>query len=191
MTQPGAANLTPEEFLAWERAQEGKHLYVRGEIFAIAGGSPRHNRLCARTIAGLEAGIDSERCNVFTSDQKIGLPRDQFVYADAVVVCGPLELRPTTTDVITNPTVAVEVLSKSTETYDRGDKQKGYLQLSSVEHFVLVSQAESRVEVYTRQDDGTFRFEVLEGGATAHLERLGVSLAIDELYAGVFSLPGD
>ena len=184
--------MSPDEFLEWEREQEGRYCYVRGEAFAMAGGSPRHNRLGARTIARLEGGLaDGSPCGVFTSDQKIGLPNDEFVYADAIVVCGPLELRSGTTDVITNPTVVVEVLSKATESYDRGDEQKRYLSLGSVQHFVLVSQREPRVEVYTRQPDGSFRFDVLEGGAKVHLERIGVTLAVDDLYAGVIDLPGE
>src|SRR5262245_39536273 len=113
----------------------------------MAGGSPRHNRLSAQAIASLVAQLRGGPCGVYSSDQKLGLPADEFVYADAVVVCGPLTLRQGTTDVLTNPTVVIEVLSKSTEGYDRGDKQKGYLALPSLRHFVLVSQREARVEV--------------------------------------------
>src|SRR5262245_23265686 len=191
VTLPHQAKLTPEEFLAWERVQEDRHIYVHGEIFAMAGGSPRHNRLAARAIARLENGIDPSRCGVFTSDQKLGLPNDAFVYADAVVICGAPSLRSGTTDVVTNPSVVIEVLSKGTETYDRGEKQKGYLALPSLEHLVLVAQSEQRIEVYTRQSDGSFRFEVVVSGQTVRLERIGVNIAIDDLYAGVFELPGD
>ncbi len=80
---------------------------------------------------------------------------------------------------------------RHTESYDRGDKQKGYLAMPSVQHFVLVSQREHRVEVYTRQAEGSFRFDVAERGATVHLERIGVTVAVDDLYAGVLDLPGD
>ena len=76
-------------------------------------------------------------------------------------------------------------MSKATEACDRGDKQKGYLSLASVQHFVLVSQREPRVEVYTRQADGSFRFDVLEQGAKVHLDRIGVTITVDDLYAGV------
>ncbi len=108
-----------------------------------------------------------------------------------MVICGPPVLRPGSTDVVTNPSVVLEVLSKSTETYDRGDKQKGYLATASVRHLVLVSQREPRVEIYTRQADGSFRFDVVEANGTVRLEQIGVSIAIDEIYAGVFDLPGD
>jgi len=191
MVAGATPRLTADEFLAWERDQTIRHIYVRGEVFAMAGGSPRHNRLSARVIGRLEVGLAGGTCGVFTSDQKLGLPNDEFVYADAVVVCGPLSLRPGTTDVVTNPCAVIEVLSKSTESYDRGDKQKGYLAVPSLRHFVLVSQREPRVEVYTRQEDGSFRFDVVESGAAVRLERIGVTILVDELYAGVFELPGD
>lgn len=187
---PVGPKLAPDEFLAWERLQKERHIYVRGEVFAMAGGSPRHNRLAARVIGRLDASL-KEGCGTFTSDQKVGLPEDDFVYADAVVVCGPIALRPGTADVVTNPVVVVEVLSKSTESYDRGDKQRGYLALESVRHYVLVSQREMRVEVYTRQTDGSFRFDVLGGGATVNLDAIGASIRVDELYGDALLLPGD
>jgi Uma2 family endonuclease len=188
---PRQSKLAPDEFLAWEREQEDRHFYVGGEVFAMAGGSPRHNRLSARAIARLESGLEGGPCGVYSSDQKVGLPNDEFVYADAVVICGQPTLRGGTSDVVTNPSAVIEVLSKSTEAYDRGDKQKGYLALASIQHFVLMSQREARVEVYTRQADGSFRYDVVETGATIHLDRIGMSIAVDALYDGVLDLPGD
>jgi Uma2 family endonuclease len=189
MVLPGG-KLSPDEFLAWERTQAGRHHYAGGEIFAMAGGSPRHNHICARIIAALSAAAEGGPCRVFTSDQRLALPADDFVYADAVVVCGPVELRPGTSDVVSNPSVVVEVLSKSTEAYDRGDKQKGYLALPSLQHLVLVSQREMRVEVYTRQAGGVFRFEVGERGEV-RLSAPPVALTMELMYSGVFDLPGD
>jgi len=183
--------LTPDEFLAWERSQTERHIYVGGEVFAMSGGSLRHNRLGAQTSASLVRGVAVGPCGAYSSDQKIGLPANNFVYADAVVLCPPIALRPGTSDVATNPLLVVEVLSKSTEAYDRGDKQKGYLALPSLAHFVLVSQVEERVEVYTRQQDGSFRYEVFGAGATIRLEHPAMSLVVDEIYAGVLELPGD
>jgi Uma2 family endonuclease len=190
MVLPIGSKLAPDEFLAWERLQPERHIYVRGQVFAMAGGSPRHNALCARVIARLVAGVEGGPCRVFSADQKIGLPHDEFVYADAVVVCGPMTFRPGTTDVATNPTAVVEVLSKSTEPYDRGDKQKGYLALPSLQDLVLIAQREPRVEIYTRQGDGSFRFQVWEQG-NASLAGIGVLLSIEDLYVGAFELPGD
>jgi Uma2 family endonuclease len=122
---------------------------------------------------------------------KLGLADDVFVYADASIVCGPLLLRPDTRDVVTNPTVVVEVLSRSTEGYDRGDKLHGYLALPSVRHVVLVSQRQVQIDVYTRHDDGSFRYESFGPGAALRLAHPPISLSLDALYAGVFDLPGD
>lgn len=190
MTALQRAAMTPAEFLAWERGQLERHVYIRGEVFAMAGGSPRHSRISARVIARLDAGLAGKPCDVHTSDLRLGVG-DQFVYADAVVVCRPTQLRPHTNDVVVNPTVVVEVLSKSTEAYDRGDKQAAYLTIPSLAHLVLVSQREPRVELYTRQPDGSFRFTVHGAGATIELDRVGLVLAVDEIYAEAFELIGD
>lgn len=157
----------------------------------MAGGSPRHSQIAGRAIALLQAGLGDGPCDAHTSDLRLGLGDEQFVYADTVVVCRPVELRPGTNDVVVNPTVVVEVLSKSTEAYDRGDKQAGYLATPSLAHFVLVAQREPRVEVYTRQDDGSFRFTVHGPGARVRLQRIGVEIDVDELYRGSLDLPGD
>ena len=183
--------MTPDAFLAWEREQPERHHYVGGEIFDMSGGSPRHNRLGARAVSALDRAVEGTVCGAFSPDQRIGLPNDVFVYADATVVCGPLELRPGTTDVVTNPSIVVEVLSKSTERYDRSEKQKGYLSLPSLVHLVFVSQREVRVEVYTRNDDGSFRFEVFGAGASVQLKHPAVTLSVDAIYAGALDLPGD
>jgi Uma2 family endonuclease len=113
--------LTPDEFLAWEREQSERHHYVGGQVFAMAGGSVRHNALGARAIVLIGGRVADGACRVCTSDQRIGLPDEEFVYA--VVVCAPVIVRPAATDVLTNPVVFVEVLSKGTEAYDRGAKQ--------------------------------------------------------------------
>jgi Uma2 family endonuclease len=181
----------PDAFLAWERTQPTRHVYLRGEVFAMAGGSPRHSRFASRVIAKLDLGLTDKSCDVHTSDLRLALGERHFVYADAVVVRRPLEFRPGTTDVVTDPTVVIEVLSASTEAYDRGEKQAGYLALPSVAHLLLVAQREVRVELYSRQDDGSFRFTVYGPGAQILLPAIGVTLTVDELYQGAFELPGD
>lgn len=183
--------MSPDAFLAWERAQVERHTYVRGEVFAMAGGSPRHSHLAARMIATLDTALRQTACDVHTSDLRLALAEDHFVYADAVVVCRPIVLRPGTNDVVTNPTLVVEVLSRSTEAYDRGDKQAGYLAVPSLQHFVLVSQRQTRVEVYTRQPDGGFRFDVHGPGSTVTLLHPRAAFAVDVLYEAAFELPGD
>lgn len=186
-----SAKMTPVEFLAWEREQPGKHHYIHGEIFDMAGGSARHNALSAEIVGWLAAAAKDTACRALSSDQKIGVADNVFVYADAVVVCPPLQFRPNTKDVITNPSVVVEVLSKSTEAYDRGDKFNDYIALPSLKHLMFVSQRTAHVELYTRQEDGSFRIDVFRAGSTMTLKHLNATIAIDALYAGVFELPDD
>jgi Uma2 family endonuclease len=181
----------PEEFLAWERLQPERHFYVRGEVFAMAGGSPRHSMLASRVIMLLGERLRGRPCDVHTSDLRLGIDAEHFVYADAAIVCRPIERRPGTTDVVTNPKVVIEVLSKGTEGHDRGEKQAGYLALPSLEYFVLVSQREPRVEIYARQADGSFRFTVHGPGSRVELDRIGATMEVDDVYTGAFELPGD
>ena len=190
--QPAASpRMSPDDFLIWEREQRGeRHVYFHGEVFAMSGGSARHSLLGARISFRLGAALLGKSCDVHTPDLRLGIGDEHFVYADAVVVCRPLAFRSGTTDVVTNPVVVVEVLSKTSESYDRGDKQAAYLALPSIAHFVLVSQGEKRVEVYTRESDGSFRFRVHEAGDKIRLEKIGAEFSVDELYDGAFDLPG-
>ena len=192
VTAPATVStLGPDAFLAWERLQAERYHYVHGDVFAMAGGSARHSYLATRMIVIIGRSLARGPCDVHGSDLRLGVDATHFVYADTVVACRPLEFRAGSTDVVTNPTVVVEVLSKGTEAYDRGDKQAGYLALPSLAHLVLVSQREPRVELYARQDDGSFRFTVHGPGSTIALPRFGVTISIDDLYAGAFDLPGD
>lgn len=187
-TNPG---MTPDEFLAWERRQSVRHAYVHGEVFPVSGGSPRHSRLAFRIGALLDAALVGGRCRGFSSDLRLALAGAHFVYADVVVVCGPLVLQPGTTDLVTNPAVVFEVLSKGTEAIDRGAKQEAYLATPSLQHYVLVSQRVPRVELYTREAGGGFHYHAYEAGKAVPLEHVATPLDVDELYAGVFELPGD
>jgi Uma2 family endonuclease len=183
--------MEPDEFLAWERVQHDRHAYVRGHVFALGGGSPRHSLLASRMIGLLGRGLRGTPCDVHTSNLRLGIDARHFAYADVAVACRPLQLRAGSADVVTNPSLIVEVLSKTTEAYDRGDKQAGFLALPTVKHYVLISQREARVELYTRQTDGSFRFTVHGPGTMIELEKLKVTLAVDDIYAGSFELPGD
>lgn len=132
-----------EEYLAYERDSGMKHEYDDGEIFAMAGGSQRHNALASRISAALEAAR-KPGCVAFQSDQRIRvLATGKATYADASLVCGAIEGDPAdpTNTTITNPILIVEVLSPSTEEHDRGDKWQHYQLIPSLQEYVLVSQA--------------------------------------------------
>jgi Uma2 family endonuclease len=183
--------MTSAEYLAWEAREPSKHEYLRGEIFAMPGGSPRHNFLGAAVISVLRGAMRGRGCGVFTSDQKIALvPGERYVYPDAAVVCGALQREPGTADVLLNPRVVIEVLSQSTEAYDRGGKWEGYQGVASVTDYVLVAQRAVRVEHYQRDADGSWHYRTLATGDALTLSN-GATVAIDALYEGAFDYPSD
>lgn len=183
--------MSAAEYLEWERQQLDKHEFHHGEVFAMAGGSPRHNFLANALGAELRAATRQLGCSVFSSDQRIAAePSKRYVYADAVVVCGPFESEPEARDVLSNPTVVVEVLSASTEAYDRGLKWEAYQNLTSLTDYLLVSQAQPRVEHFRREADGSWRYSVHRAGDAITLAN-GAQVAVDPIYEGVFELDGD
>lgn len=157
----------------------------------MAGGSPRHNALCAAIIRDLGIELRGGECRVLTSDQRVSLAfQSRYVYPDATVVCGPAELEAGTRDVITNPRVVVEVLSTNTEVNDRGSKWEGYRRLGSLRDYLLVSQHSRSVEHFQRQDDGSWRYTAAGAGDHVKLSG-GAVLQVDGLYDGAFDLPSD
>jgi Uma2 family endonuclease len=179
--------MSPAEYLAWEREQAEKHEYHHGEVFAMAGGSPRHNFLAAAVGAELRSAMRGKGCHVLSSDQRIAAPAGkQYVYADAVVACGGVQTEAGASDVLANPTIVVEVLSRSTETYDRGEKWEAYQRLASLTDYVLVAQTSVRVEHYKREGD-SWRYRELGSGDSITLAN-GAVVAIDAIYEGAFDL---
>lgn len=184
------SGVTAAEFLDWEREQATRHEYWNGEIFDMAGGSPRHAALSSRVARALSASPGGKDCEVFSSELQLGLPGDRYVYGDVTVVCGEVQLQRGSEATVENPSVVVEVLSKSTEEYDRGFKWDGYRRLASLTDYVLVSQAVARIEHFLRRPDGSWIYRVAEAGGRITLSN-GAVLDVDGLFAGVFEIPGD
>ncbi len=183
------SKLTPDEYLGWERKQSERHEYFLGDIFAMAGGSPRHNALAMQIGAALNAALRSRGCFALTSDQRIGLG-GRYVYPDVSVVCGPRQFEAGTTDVIVNPSIVVEVLSAGTEPYDRGLKWDGYQRLTSLTDYLLVSQSQARVEHFLRNSDGSWTYRTLAAGGRIVLAN-ACAIDIDAIYADVLALESD
>ncbi len=182
-------HLSAAEYLEWERAQVDKHEYHAGEVFAMAGGSPRHNFLSGAMVVQLTTALRGKRCHVLSSDMRIAAtPTKRYFYADAVAACGGVQLEPGTSDVLTNPQIVVEVLSPSTEAYDRGDKWEAYQRLPSLMDYLLVSQAAAHIEHFQREADGSWRYRLVEAGQSVTLSN-GATLAVDAVYEGAFELP--
>ena len=155
----------------------------------MASGSPRHNLLSGAAVAELRAALRGKGCHVLTSDQRISAKAgERYVYADAVVACGGVQIEAGTSDVLANPSVLVEVLSRSTEAYDRGQKWEAYQRLPSLSDYLLVTQTGVKVEHYQREAGGSWRYRLLEAGDTITLAN-GATLSLDVLYEGAFDLP--
>jgi len=182
--------MTADEYLAWERRQPTRHEYFDGEVFAMAGGSMRHNALCVRMSTTLSTAREHSGCVTFSSDQRIGLRRHKYVYADVSLVCGAIEREEGAADVLVNPGVVVEVLSASTEQYDRGEKWEGYRRIASLTDYLLVSQAKPQIELYRRGDEGTWSYRAFGPGERVTLTS-GAVLEVDAIFDAVMALPGD
>ncbi len=182
------SRMSAEEYLAWEPGQPSKHEYHHGEVFAMARGSARHNFLSNAVGAELRAAVRGKGCHTFSSDQRIALQRgERYVYADVVVACGSVQMDPGSPDVLAKPSVIVEVLSPSTEAYDRGESWEAYQGVASLTDYLLVGQMSERVEHYRREADGSWRYRVLEAGDTITLAT-GAAVAVDATYDGALDL---
>jgi Uma2 family endonuclease len=166
-----------------EEMSSVRHEYLDGEIFAMAGGTPEHAALSAAILVLLGKRLERGRCRPYSADLRIRvLETGLATYADASVICGEPVRDPASPSHVTNPTVLVEVLSPSTEAYDRGDKREQYMRIPSLEQYVLVAQDRRRVEIFARTADGWTQ-RVFGAGESVSLPSLGVELSVDELYA--------
>jgi Uma2 family endonuclease len=184
--------MTPEEYLAFERASDVKHELVDGEIFAMSGGTHEHSLLGTNIAGELRSALVERPCLVHGPDMKIksagqkSAGKDKYHYPDASVVCGKPIFEDETRDVLLNPKVVVEVLSDSTERYDRGDKFASYRTIGTLEDYVLVSQTDVLVEHYHRGTDGAWIYRALGPGERLVLASVGCEIPVERIYLKVF-----
>lgn len=179
--------MTEEEYLAFERAAEERHEYIDGEIFAMSGASREHSRVALQLGAELVYALRGRKCEVYNGEVRIYLPKSRrYVYPDATVVCGRAEFKDKEFDNLLNPRVLVEVLSPSTEDYDRDEKFTHYKTISSLAHYVLVSQNKPFVEVFSRQEDGSWTCVTCEAGDKIALPAIECEIEVDQVYANIF-----
>lgn len=173
---------TLEDYLAVEEMSAVRHEYLDGEIFAMAGGTPEHAALAAAVLVLLGQALRGGSCRPYSADLRIRVEATGLAtYADASVICGEPERDPTSPTHVTNPSVIVEVLSTSTEDYDRGEKREHYARIASLQHYVLVAQDRRCVEVFSRTSDG-WEHRTHAAGATVELAMPKVTFAVDALY---------
>ncbi|HEX9953561.1 MAG TPA: Uma2 family endonuclease [Rubricoccaceae bacterium] len=176
--------LSPSAFLDWEAEQEERHEYHRGEVFAMAVGTETHARIITNTLIALSAALKGRGCTVYTDALRVRVEaEDLFTYPDLSVVCGPGQFYDTKRTTLLNPIVLVEVLSPSTETYDRTAKLRFYRQIPGLQAVLLVAQDGPAVDIVARAGDGWGLST--EAGGEVEVAALGVRLALGDLYDGV------
>jgi len=144
---------SPQEYLALERVATHKSEYYRGEIFAMAGASILHNLIVGNLIACLHNALSGSGCRVYPRDLRVATPDGLYTYPDVTVMCGEHTFDDHGRDTLTNPQILIEVLSESTEAYDRGKKFELYRSLPSLRNYILVEQTSALVYCYHRQND--------------------------------------
>ncbi len=175
---------TPEEYLRLEESAEMRSEYCDGEIFAMTGGSLNHNRILSNLVRSLGDKLAGTTCQLFQSDVRLFVKQHKlFTYPDLIVVCGKLPLYPERTDTLTDARLIVEVLSPSTESYDRGEKFRHYQALPSFVEYVLIAQDKTFVERHLRANGDNWEWKgYLSLEDSLELESLGVSLPLAQLY---------
>ena len=150
---------TPAEYLEFERQSEIKHELIDGEIFEMAGANKRHNLIAGNAFRLLSNQLLERECNVYSSDMRVKITSTKkYTYPDIVAVCGEELFEDSTEDTLLNPMLIIEVLSKSTEAYDRGAKFEFYQTIESFQEYVLISQEPFRVEQYIRKDKNEWTY---------------------------------
>jgi Uma2 family endonuclease len=185
-TQPNTP-LTAQEYLDIERKAEFKSEFHNGEMFAMSGGSLAHSGLAARLIALFGSHLQSRGCAAYTSELRVLVESDGlYTYPDVSVVCGKPVLADQHADVLLNPILLVEVLSPSTEQYDRGTKAKLYRTIPSLRECLLVSQTTPETELYRRENGDDWRILTANTlDSTLELTSIDFRLSLRDLYQGI------
>jgi len=185
--------ITPEEYLAIERAAEYKSWYYDGRMYpmdgqeqGMAGASFKHGLIIANLAAELTLALRKGPCVVVTNDLKVRVaPGGLYTYPDIVVACDKIEFADEREDTLLNPILLIEVLSKSTEAIDRGFKFAQYRQLASLKEYALVSQTEPRIEIFSRRPDGWVLSDYVGLDATCPFESVGCGIGLTDVYSKV------
>ena len=177
-----------EEYIAIEKANDTKYEYHDGSIYAMAGGTLNHALICGNIFGEIRTSLRAKgkKCTTINSEAKLRIEvKNSYVYPDAMVVCGDIETSDRKPDAVTNPTVIIEVLSKSTAAYDRGDKFYLYRQIESLREYILVEQEKAEIEVYTKKGD-LWQITRYTGMDTKlFLSSIDVTINLSEIYENV------
>jgi Uma2 family endonuclease len=179
---------TPTEYFAWEEQQLEKHEYIDGEVYAMSGGSKNHSLISVRFITLFSNHLESGRCETGNSDLRVNIVEtDNYTYPDVSVTCD--ERDRTTTQYITYPCLIVEVLSDSTEAYDRGGKFRMYRNNPILQDYLLVSSTSIEMDLYHKNDAGDWVIINYQVGDMVELKSINLSFPIEQVYRGLVLTP--
>ncbi|HYI07508.1 MAG TPA: Uma2 family endonuclease [Thermoanaerobaculia bacterium] len=184
MSSPQPQLLTPAEYLAIERKSEIRSEYIRGRMFAMSGASRRHSLIAGNVFGEMWAQLRGKGCEAHMNDMRVKVsPTGLYTYPDIVAVCGDARFEDSETDTLLNPSGIVEVLSPSTEAYDRGEKFANYRRIDTLQEYVLVAQDKIRIEHYRRSDgDQWILSEISDPHATLHLVSVDCHVEVAAIY---------
>lgn len=178
--------LTPAEYLVIEREAATKSEYLDGEVFAMAGGSSQRSIIALNVASEIRNALKGRPCVTHGPDMKVWIENSQsYVYPDVSGLCGPLETADGVADAYSNPSYVIEVLSASTETYDRSGKFHRYQTLPSLQDYVLIAQDKVAVEIFQRHEAGWFYRSLLNLEDHLRLESVGCEVPLTEIYRNV------
>lgn len=181
-------SMSPGEYLAFERAQtNARHEYLNGEITAMSGASLMHNTIVSNLVISLGIQMRGRSCRVFSSDMRVNIPvTGLYTYPDIVALCDTPRLEDDAADTLLNPSVIIEVLSPSTEAYDRGTKFAHYQSIDTLQTYVLVAQDQPRIEIFLRRENGSWLYSVADvPEAIVRLETIDCQLTLADVYEGI------
>lgn len=186
MSLPNPSYVTPGEYLELERKSEIRSEYIAGRIFAMSGASRRHNLIAVNFVREISSQMRGRACEVYAVDMRLKIsPTGMYTYPDIVAVCGEPRFEDAHTDTLLNPMVIVEVLSESTEAYDRGEKFAYYRRLDTLREYVLVAQDKVRVEHYLREGEQWILSEISDPDGTLHLASVDCQVVVAAIYEKV------
>ena len=176
--------LTPEEYFAWEEKQLEKHELINGQVYAMSGGSVNHSRIAIRFATMVDTHLDPSSCITGNSDLRINIVgTNNYTYPDVSVTCDDRDK--TTTKYITYPCLIVEVISPSTELYDRSGKFRLYSKNQHLQDYLLVSSTSIEMDLYHKNDAGEWLIINYQEGDTVELKSINLSFPIEQVYRGL------
>ena len=175
-----------DEYLVLEENADYRSQFYNGEIFAMAGASRRDNTVASNTLANLHFQLRNRDCEIYSSDMRVKISETLYTYPDIVIVCGEPQIEKKRGENLLNPVVLVEVLSPSTEKFDRGDKAQLYRSMPSLKEYVLIAQDKPYIEHYIRQENGGWLYtEISEMSDSLKFPTIECEVSLSEIYAKV------